>query len=85
MFSYVFFPFKKLKKLKSHCGDTWVAQSVKRLPSAQVMILGSWGPVPHLAPCSVGSLLLPPPLSLPLLMLSLPFSLSQINKFKKSF
>ena len=63
-------------------GD-WVAQSVKHLPSAQVMISGSWdrapcgGGFPH----SAGSLLLPHPLLLPLLVLS--FSLSQINKIFK--
>jgi len=51
---------------------------VERLPSAQVMVPGSWDRAPHRAPCSAGSLLLPLPLLLPLLMLSL--SLSQINK-----
>ena len=54
----------------------WVAQSVKCLPSAQVMIPGSWDGAPRQAPCSVGSLLLPLPLPLPLLVLSL----LQINK-----
>jgi len=59
-----------------------VAQLVKRLPLAQVMILESLDRVPHPAPCSAGCLLLP--LTLPPLMLSLSFSLSQINKiFKK--
>ena len=53
---------------------TWVAQSVKYLPSAQVMISGSWDPAPHWAPCSVGSLLLP--LSFLLLILFLFLSLS---------
>ena len=48
---------------------TWGAQSVKCLPSAQVMIPGSWDRVPHWAPCSVGRLLLLLPL--PLLVLSL--------------
>ena len=33
------------------CGDAWVAQSVKHLPSAQVMIPGSWDRVLHWAPC----------------------------------
>ena len=37
----------------------WVAQSVKHLPSAQVMILGSLDRAPYLAASSVGSLLLP--------------------------
>ena len=33
---------------------TWVAQSVKWLPSAQVMIPGSWDGAPHLAPAQWG-------------------------------
>jgi len=52
-------------------GDAWVAQMVKRLPSVQVMIPGSWVPAPRRAPCSVGSLLVPLPLLLPLLVRSL--------------
>ena len=44
---------------------TWVAQSVKHLPSAHVMIPGSWDRVPHGALWSTGSLRLPLPLSLP--------------------
>ena len=32
-------------------GGTWVAQSVKQLPSTQVMIPGSWDRVLHWAPC----------------------------------
>ncbi|CAD7677121.1 unnamed protein product [Nyctereutes procyonoides] len=44
----------------------WVAQSVKPLPSAQVMIPGSWDRAPHGTPCSAGSLLLPLPFPLPL-------------------
>jgi len=56
----------------------WMAQSVKCLPLAQVMILGSWDRAPYQAPCSVGNLLLPLPLLLPLLVLSL--YLCQINK-----
>jgi len=43
----------------------WVAQPVKRLPLAQVMIPGSWDRVLHWAPCSAGSLLLPLPTALP--------------------
>ena len=49
----------------------WVAQSVKHLPSAQLIITGSWDRAHHRAPCSVGSLLLPLPLLLPLLVLAL--------------
>ena len=58
--------------------DTWVAQLVKRLPSAQVMIPASWDRVPHRAPCSAGSLLLPLPLPaiLSACARSLPLSLS---------
>ena len=52
----------------------WVAQLMKRLLSAQIMILGSWDGAPCWAPCSVGSLLLP------LLSLSLSHSLSVLNK-----
>ena len=59
---------------KSALEGAWVAQLVKRLPSAQVMILESLDRVPHRAPCLAGSLLLP--LTLPPLMCSL----SQINK-----
>ena len=51
--------------------DTWVAQWIKYLPSAQVMISGSGNGAPHQGPCSVGSLLLPLPLLLLLLGLSL--------------
>ena len=40
---------------------TWVTQWAKLLPSAQVMISGSWNPTPRQAPCSEGSLLLPLP------------------------
>ena len=40
----------------------WVAQSVKCLPSAQVMIRGSWDRALQWAPCSADSLFLPLPL-----------------------
>ena len=56
----------------------WVAQWVKPLPSAQVMISGSWDRALHLVLCLAGSLL--PPLSLPASLpthdLSLSLSLS---------
>ena len=45
---------------------------VKRLPSARVLISGSWNQALHRAPCLAGSLLLP--LSLPLLVFPLSFS-----------
>ena len=41
----------------------WVAQWVKPLPSAQVMISESWDRVPHRALSSAESLLPPPSLS----------------------
>ena len=52
----------------------WVAQLVKHLSSARVMIPGLWDEVLHQGPSLAGSLLLPLPL--PLLILSL----SLINK-----
>ena len=55
---------------------TWVAQLVKHLPSAQVMILGSQDQALCWAPCSMESLLLPLPLPLPLFVFSLSLSLS---------
>ena len=55
-------------------GGTWVAQWVKSLPSAQVMISGSWDRAPNQDLCSVGSLLpaLSPCLPLCLLVISFP-------------
>ena len=44
---------------KAYSRGTWVAQSVKHLPSAQIMILGSWNRALHWAPCSERGLLLP--------------------------
>nr|XP_054367840.1 uridine diphosphate glucose pyrophosphatase NUDT22 isoform X3 [Mirounga angustirostris] len=42
--------------LQEICDEgAWVAQMVKRLPSAQVMVPGSWNRVPHRAPCSLGA------------------------------
>ena len=48
-------------KTNSPCGDCMacVAQSVKHLPLAQIMIPGFWDGAPHQAPCSAGTLLLP--------------------------
>ena len=54
----------------------WVAQSVKRLPSAQVTI--PWDQALYWAPCSVGSLLLP----LPLPAAPLACALCQIKSLK---
>jgi len=62
-----------------------VAQSVKRLPSAQVMIPGSRDRVPHRAPRSEGSPLLPLPLPLPLPVLSLSVKLTNKISKKKEF
>ena len=54
--------------LKNKNRGTWVAQLVKHLPSAQVMISReSWDRAPCWALCSAGSLLLPLPLPLPCL------------------
>jgi len=55
--------------IKNVLVGAWVAQLVGRLPSAQVMVLESRDRVPHRAPCSAGSLLLP--LTLTSLILSL--------------
>ena len=52
----------------------WVAQSVKRLPSTQVMILGSWDQALHHAPCSVGRACFSFSLCLKLPLLVLSFS-----------
>ena len=43
----------------------WVAKLVGHLPSAQIMIPGSWDRVLHWAPCSVRNLLLPLSVALP--------------------
>jgi len=51
---------------------------VKRLPSAQVMISGSWDRAPHQAPCPAESPLLPLPLPAAPRLCSLPFSVKQI-------
>ena len=56
--------------LKTHSFRRLGGSVVERLPSAQVVIPGSWDRVSHQAPCSVGSVLLPLPLPLPLLVCS---------------
>lgn len=66
-------PLQFALKKKPTYGGTWGAQSVKRLPSVQVMISGSWDPAPRQAPCSAGTWLLLLPL---LVCFSLSSSLS---------
>ena len=67
--------------LRFYFWGAWVAQWVKPLPSAQVMIPGSWNgaPHPHLALCSAGNLLPPPPLPASLPTCDLSFSLSNLR------
>ena len=75
----LFIPFF-LQKL---CGrGTWLARLVKHVPLAQVMISGFWDGAPCQAPCLAGSMLLPLPLQLPLLVLSHALTLS-LKKNKK--
>ena len=62
-------------------GGAWVAQSVKHLLSAQVMIPVSWDRAPHRALCSAGSLL--PPLSLLASLPTCDLSRSVSNKLVK--
>jgi len=61
----------------------WLAQSVKRLPSAQVMIPGSRDRAPRQTPCSAGSLLLPLLVAPPAYALSLSLSVKQTNTILK--
>ena len=66
---------------------TWMAQSVKHLPSAWVMIPESQDWAPHWGPWSRGNLLLPPPplpLAPSLLLFLLLLKPSQINKILKN-
>ena len=72
---------KKTKMaLKTQNWGAWVAQSVKHLPSDQVMISGSWGQALHQALHSVRNLLLSLPLALPSSSCLLPLFLSLVNK-----
>ena len=64
--------------IKMGRGDAWVTPSVKRLPSAQVMISGSWDRAPSQDLCSARSLL-GDSLSLPLASLALSHSLVSIK------
>ena len=64
-FSQASFHFLNCKLRYMPEEGAWVAQLIKHLPSAQVMISESWDRAPRWASCSGGSLLLP------LLMLSL--------------
>ena len=63
-------PYKEIPR------GAWVAQLVKNLPSAQVMISGSWDQAPDQASCSERSLLVPPPLFL--------LPILSLKSFKKS-
>ena len=75
---------KSMSINRSPLRGAWVAQSCKCLPLAQVMISGSQDGALGQAPCSVGSLLLPLSLPLPLLVLSCFLSpLSLPNKILK--
>ena len=74
---------KTQKPMAAHCNENqpdWVAQLVKWLPLAQVMVLGCWGRAPHQAPCLEGGSLHLPfslPLSFMLSLLLISLSLSQ--------
>lgn len=57
--------FELIKIKISYFRSIWMAQLVKCLPSAQTMILRSYAPAPHYAPCSAGGLFLPLPILLP--------------------
>uniref|UniRef100_A0A452U7X2 Acyl-CoA-binding protein n=1 Tax=Ursus maritimus TaxID=29073 RepID=A0A452U7X2_URSMA len=61
----------KVEDLKKKYAGAWVAQMVGHLPSAQVMISGSWNGALCRAPCSAESLLLPLPTPARSLSLSL--------------
>ena len=63
-----------ISQFKKNYKGACVAQSVKHLPTAHVMVPGSWDRAPHQAPCSLGSLLVPLSLLLPMYALSLSLS-----------
>lgn len=70
--------------LKKASRGNWVAKSVKSLPSAQVMMSGAWDRALQRAPCSEGSLPLPPlPYPTPPLVLTLSYVLAQTKSLKK--
>ena len=50
-YAYVTSPRRKREKRKFDVRGSWVAQSVKRLPWAQVMIPVSWDQAPFGTPC----------------------------------
>ena len=60
---HIFSSKLKQKKKVTPFWGAWVAQLVKRLSSAQVMIPGSWDGAPCWAPCSAWSLVLLLPLA----------------------
>ena len=65
IFSFLIFFRLKIHSQIAMFRSSWVAQLVKHLPLAQVMIPGSWDRVLHQVLCSVGSLLLPLPAAPP--------------------
>jgi len=60
-------------------GGAWVAQSVKHLPSAQVMILGSWDPAPSGESLLIGESASSSP-SVPLMLTVSNKSIKYLNK-----
>ena len=71
-------------EIKVALRGAWVAQSIRHLLSAQVMITGSWDQVQSQAPCSGKSLLLPLPLCLCADAHLCTLSLSCLNKINQS-
>ena len=72
LYVYIYLTFWERQNKEKEIRGAWVAQLVEQLPSAQVMILDFQDRVPHRAPSSLGSLLLP--LTFSSLMLSLTHS-----------